>query len=161
MARSLARPVPSEIRLTYVGLSDLLATVDPAVFDELAPPQRRALEIALLRVEPETEPLEQRAVAAGFLSVVQMLARSGPVLIAVDDAQWLDPPSAAVLEFAARRLDAETVRLLLTHRLESAMPLPAAALSPELRRIELGPFSLGRSISSSACTQARRSPGAV
>jgi DNA-binding CsgD family transcriptional regulator len=138
-----ARPVQSEIRLTYVGLGDLLAKVDPAVLDELAPPQRRALEIALLRAEPQTEPLEQRAVAVGFLSVVQILARSGPVLIAVDDAQWLDPPSAAVLEFAARRLEAETVRLLLTQRLGSGMPFSPAALAPELRRMELGPLSLG------------------
>jgi predicted ATPase len=45
--------------------------------------------------------------------VLRDLAAAQPVLLAVDDVQWLDPSSAAILEFAARRLREDRVALLL------------------------------------------------
>jgi ATP/maltotriose-dependent transcriptional regulator MalT len=47
---------------------------------------------------------DQRAVAAAFLSVVEYLAEDGPLLVAIDDLQWIDPSSVHVVAFAARRL---------------------------------------------------------
>ena len=47
---------------------------------------------------------DQRAVAAAFLSVVECLTDDGPLLVAIDDLQWLDPSSMHVVAFAARRL---------------------------------------------------------
>ena len=47
---------------------------------------------------------DQRAVAAAFLSVVEYLTDGGPLLVAIDDLQWIDPSSMHVVAFAARRL---------------------------------------------------------
>jgi hypothetical protein len=47
-----------------------------------------------------------RAVAAGFLSVIRSLSARQTGAVAIDDWQWLDQPSRAVLEFMARRLEA-------------------------------------------------------
>lgn len=53
-------------------------------------PQRRALAIALVKVEPGPDGLDQRAVAAACLSVLRTLSAAGPVVVAIDDLQWLD-----------------------------------------------------------------------
>ena len=58
----------------------------------------------------------QRAVATAAVSVLAELAASTPVVVAVDDVQWLDRASARVLEFAARRLDGSPVGFLLSLR---------------------------------------------
>src|ERR1700737_2884410 len=47
---------------------------------------------------------DRRAVAAAFLSVVDRLTDHGPVLLAIDDLQWLDPSTVHVIGFVARRL---------------------------------------------------------
>ena len=138
-----ARAAQSEVRLTYVALSDLLAEVSTGVLEQLSLPQRRALAVALLRAEPEDGALAQRAVAAGFLAVLGTLARTGPVLVAIDDAQWLDAASASVLDFAARRLKRESVRLLFTQRLDEGEPFPFDRACPQLVRVEVGPLRLG------------------
>jgi hypothetical protein len=83
-----------------------LADVDATAFAELPHPQRRAIDRVLLRADADGEPTDQRAVAAGFLSVVQRLGEQSPVLVAIDDLQWLDDSSVRVLAFAARRLSA-------------------------------------------------------
>jgi DNA-binding CsgD family transcriptional regulator len=66
-------------------------------------------------------------------------------MVAVNDAQWLDRPSASVLEFCVRRLRDEPVCILLTFRTDDAMPLGLdRALPPDrLGRVQLGPLSLG------------------
>jgi predicted ATPase len=74
-------------------------------------PQRHALGAALLR-DSVGEGIDLRAVGAAVVSVLTEMSRSGPVLVAVDDAQWLDRPSARVLAFAARRLGRAPVGFL-------------------------------------------------
>src|SRR4029453_11386820 len=95
---------------------DLLEAAFDEVADRLPPPQRRALEVALLRAEPEGWAQGPAAVAAAFLTVLRELASRTRLLVAIDDVQWLDSASALVLQFAARRLEHEPVRLLLTAR---------------------------------------------
>ena len=56
-----------------------------------------------------------RAVATAVLSVVEGLAQERAVVVAIDDVQWLDPPSARVVEFCARRL-AGRVGLIASRR---------------------------------------------
>jgi DNA-binding CsgD family transcriptional regulator len=138
--------VSSEAQLAFTGLRDLLA---PA-FDDAAPwlpvPQRRALEVALLREEPEGAPPDRGAVAAAFLSTLQALARSQPVLVAVDDVRWLDASSILVVAYAARRLGHEPVQLFLTARSEEPNHMPEQierALEEQLGRLRVGPISVG------------------
>src|SRR6266700_6398722 len=63
-----------------------------------------------------------RAISLGVLQVVRTLSRAQPVLLAIDDLQWLDSGSAHVLGFVLRRLPAEPVGLLAT--LRSGRPEP-------------------------------------
>src|SRR5438477_629493 len=73
------------------------------------------------------------------------LALESPVLLAIDDLQWLDRPSAAALRFASRRLREEPVRLVASVRLQAdAPPLPFERdLAGRLLRVAVGPLSVG------------------
>jgi AAA ATPase-like protein len=108
------RPVQSEAALSFSALGDLVESVPDEALAGLSAPQRRALDIALLRAEPGPEPPDQRAVAVALLGVIRALADTGPVIIGVDDLPWLDRPSAAVLEYALRRLTQQRAGLLAT-----------------------------------------------
>jgi DNA-binding CsgD family transcriptional regulator len=141
------RPVEAEASVSFAGLSDLLAFELESALGSLSPPRRRALAVALLLEEPEPQPPDQRAVGLALLDILEELAASAPVLVAIDDIQWLDPATAAVLRFALRRLRTPPVGLLATLRAGSA-----AALSRDVERLfsesaveraTLGPLSTG------------------
>src|SRR3954469_1189225 len=125
-----------EAQMAFVGLADLLRE---ASFDDLPPPQRRALDAALLRAEPDGT-LNPHAVAAGALGSLLQLARDGPLLVAIDDVQWLAAPSAAALAFAARRLGTAPVALLIAWRSDDEGPVPLGLVPIT---VEVGPLSLG------------------
>jgi AAA ATPase domain len=109
------RASETEAQLAFTALIDLLDGIDTRALDVPAP-QLRALEVALLRAEPAGTPPDAQAIAFGFLNALRALEARGPLMLAVDDVQWLDSPSADALAFAARRLDVADVRLLLTKR---------------------------------------------
>ena len=104
-------------RLAFAALIDLFDQIETELLLELPAPQRRALEVALLRVEPSGRPPESRAIALAALNLFRAVAVRRPLLIAVDDVQWLDSPSREVLTFAAPRLESGPVRFLLSKRL--------------------------------------------
>jgi DNA-binding CsgD family transcriptional regulator len=137
------RTTQAEGQLPFVALGDLFERVPEEVLATLADPQRRALEVALLRTGWDGPAIERRAVALGVLGVLRRLAGEGPVVIAVDDLQWLDRASAATLHFALRRFEFERVGLLAARRGRAADAAGSLdeALPPErLRRLELGPL---------------------
>ena len=139
------RPSQSETALSFAGLGDLLGEAADDLLPELPPPQARALEVALLLRDPGGAPPDQRGISTAVLSALRVLARRQPVLVAVDDLQWLDAPTLAVIEYVARRLRDEPVALLLTRRLVGD-DLPLALereLGARLRHVALGPLSLG------------------
>jgi DNA-binding CsgD family transcriptional regulator len=141
------RPAGTEVRLSFSGLADLLNGVLDDVLPTLPTPQRRALEIALLRADEAGRSLDRRAVSAGVLGAMRALAGEGPLAIAVDDAQWLDTPSAEALGYAARRLRNERVAFVMSSRtgVSAAAPLGLERALGDRRvtRIEVGPLSLG------------------
>lgn len=108
--------VEAEAGLSFAALSDLFSGVIDAVLPSLTPPRRRALEVALLLADPSGQPHDPRAIGLAVLDSLQTLCRSGAVLVAVDDLQWLDGSSARALEFALRRLRSEGVGFLSTMR---------------------------------------------
>ena len=108
---SSTRCSPSEARLSFAGLGDLLDGEDLARAP-IPAPQRHALEVALGRAEATNGPVEPLAIAAGFLGVLRARCRHAPVLLAVDDLQWLDEASAECLTFAVRRLGDLPVHVL-------------------------------------------------
>ena len=110
-----ARAGQAESILAYAAVADLLGDVESAVLTALPDVQRVALERVLLRGNGSGPATDQRVVAAAFLSVVEGLAVDTPVLVAIDDVQWLDSSSKSVVAFATRRLRGR-VGVLLTER---------------------------------------------
>ena len=141
------RGVEAEASLAFAGLSDLLADVLDEVAPSLAPLRLRALEVALLLAEPGDAPPDPRLIGLAFLDAIRVLAQQEPVLVALDDVQWLDSSSAAVLQIALRRLRDEPVSVFATLRKMPgvAAPFELARAFPEeqLTRIWLAPLSLG------------------
>ena len=142
----ICRGVEAEASLSFTGLSELLGDVLDEVGPSLAPPRRRALEVALLLVEPGESPPDPHAIGLAVLDVLRALSEQEPVLVALDDVQWLDPASAGAIQIALRRLNDEPVGLLATLRKapEFAEPFELERAFPDgrLERISVGPFSL-------------------
>ena len=109
-----ARPSGAEAQLSFAALADLLDPIDPAALDELPPIQRRAVDVAPLRADAGGQPLDRHAVSAGLLTLLRTFA--GPLLVAIDDAQWLDAATADVVAFALRRLAGRPVGVLVSVR---------------------------------------------
>ena len=126
-----SEPSAAEADLSFTALSDLLTGVLPAAAAGIPGPQREALEVALLLRPAGDEPPTARAVGMGVLAVLRACLDAGPLLIAVDDAQWLDPASLDALVFALRRVTAGPMSLLLAARADApADPLTAGAPPP-------------------------------
>jgi DNA-binding CsgD family transcriptional regulator len=141
-----SRPAEPEQGLAHVGLSDLFDDVLDDVLPALAPPRRRALEVALLLEEAAGHRVDSRALGMAVRSSLQLLAEERPILIAIDDLQWFDDSSAHALAFALRRLGAGHVLLLLARRLgDRAQPsgLEQALGAESVQRLPVGPLSVG------------------
>lgn len=131
-----ARPAEAESSLAYAGLADLLAGVEELLFERLPDPQRQGLGVALLRTAPDGVPTDARAVFAGFGSIVAALAEEQPVVVAVDDLQWLDGPSARAVDFVARRLSDVPVAILTAIRVDRGTPEHAGVEDRDRLRLQ-------------------------
>ena len=138
-----ARGSGAETGLSFGALIDLLDRVGSEELVGLPPPQRQALEAALLRAESTGTTPDAQAIAVGFLNTLRSLAGREAVLVAVDDIQWLDAASADALAFAARRLEAEPVLFLLARRPGSASSVERALGERVATSLEVRPLSIG------------------
>jgi DNA-binding CsgD family transcriptional regulator len=138
-----ARAAQAEHGLSFSALADLLESVDNEVLHGLPAPQRSALEVALLRVDALGRPPEPRAIGAGTLRVLRALAAHGPLIVALDDVQWLDPGSSDAMSFAVRRLETSPVGLLLTERSGPASEFRRAVDVLDPVRTEVAGLSFG------------------
>ena len=137
------RPAEAEQTLALAGLGDLLEGVLDDVLPALAPPRRRALEVALL-LEQAQEPLDPLAVGVATRNALEVLAEAQPLLVAVDDVQWLDVSSSHALGFAMRRTESP-LRVLLARRSEATngTALESALPAPSVERLHVGPLTVG------------------
>jgi DNA-binding NarL/FixJ family response regulator len=138
-----ARPGDGEAPFAFSALVDLFDGIDLAELGDLPAPQRRALDIVLLRVEPDGAAADPHAIRVGVLGALRALAAADPILVAVDDVQWLDAPSSGALAFAARRLAGEQLRFLLARRTGSPSELERALHGLDLERLVVEPLSPG------------------
>ena len=108
-----ARGVESETQIPFASLLELLR---PALgmMDRIPKPQAVALESALALRPARAQ--ERFAVGAATLSLLAGYAEHGALAILIDDAHWLDAPSAEALLFAVRRLVADPITVLLAVR---------------------------------------------
>jgi DNA-binding CsgD family transcriptional regulator len=136
-----SRAVEAELKLPFTVVGDLLEPVADETLPQLAEPQRRALEAALLRRDA-SRPTDARSVGVAFLNVIRSLAAVAPVVVAIDDLQWVDAASARVLNFALRRVGPEPVGVLATLRDVSSQALRLTEIGPIVERVELGPLDV-------------------
>jgi DNA-binding CsgD family transcriptional regulator len=140
------RGIEAEASLSFAALSELLGPVLDAVAPALLAPRRRALEVALLVSEPGGSPPDGHAIGLAVLDVLRALAEEGPLVVALDDVQWLDPSSAVALRLALRRLRDEPVGMLATIRLTPEPPMAAELervfQGERLARLSIGPLPL-------------------
>jgi DNA-binding CsgD family transcriptional regulator len=120
--------VESETQLGYAALHRFLLPFRGQL-ERLPGPQRQALRSTFGQVAGP--PADRFLVALGVLTLLADIASRTPLLCLVDDTQWLDPESAVVLGFVARRLCAERVVLVFADRLPSDQ-LSALSGIPEL-----------------------------
>ncbi len=120
-----ARGIESEAEIPFGGLAELLRPVLPAI-DRIPAPQSKALAGALA-LGPASAG-DRFAIGAATLSLLSAGAEDGPLVMLVDDAHWLDDPSSQALLFAARRLLADPIALVLAARDGEASLLDGADL---------------------------------
>ncbi|MFF4259667.1 AAA family ATPase [Streptomyces sp. NPDC001663] len=109
-------PAREDARLPYVGLVDLFSRVPESCLEALAPQPRAALRAALLQGPEPADDHSRLAVRVAVLEVLRALAATGPVLLVLDNLQWLDDPSAEVLAFAVRRVQGLDIRMVAAER---------------------------------------------
>ncbi len=102
--------VESEASMPFGTLFDVCRPFLESI-DELPDRQRKALEGALA-IGPAGEG-DRFAIGAATLSLLAADARDTPLLLVIDDAQWLDDASAGSLAFALRRLDTDDIAVLI------------------------------------------------
>lgn len=129
----VARPAESEASLPYAALGDL---VEPLLVDSDPEPLATVFDGGAA---------SSLSVSRAALGLVRTAALEAPLVLAVDDVQWLDQPSEAALRFVVRRIRDLPVRVLVARRSVEPEP-PPLGLDRELRdRLEvrrIGPLTL-------------------
>ena len=125
MAVLRARGIESEAQVPFAGLLELLR---PALgsLNRIPPPQAGALESALA-LRPSSAQ-DRFAVGAATLSLLAAYAEDSPLLVLVDDVQWLDGSSSEALLFAVRRLVADPIAVVLAVRTDEPSLLDGSGL---------------------------------
>lgn len=138
------RPAETETKYALSAVADLVEAVPGEAVAALPDPQRRALEVALVRVEASGASAQPRALATAVRSLFLGLSGEEPLLVAIDDVQWLDKASADVLEFALRRLAGARAGWLFARRVGEPCRLdPDRLVPPEfLTRLAVGPLTV-------------------
>src|SRR4051812_43474214 len=122
------------------ALADLLQPLH--VHADVLPEQQRAAVDAALLLGSGGSAVEERALAAATRALLDEAAAHGRVILAVDDAPWLDPPSERALRFALRRLP--DIGVLVASRIRDDDPAPLGFDAAErLTRIPLTPLGAG------------------
>ncbi|MCW2982560.1 MAG: helix-turn-helix transcriptional regulator [Conexibacter sp.] len=119
--------VESEMELAFAALHQLSGPLLD-LLPRLPDAQREALQVAVgIRPGPGAAP-DRFLVGLAVLTLLSEVADQQPLLVVVDDTQWLDRASAEALAFVARRMLAEPIALLFAVR----EPTAALAGLPQL-----------------------------
>lgn len=133
--------VEPDSALAHAGLLELVNPIRP-LLDDVPAPQADALRAALGWAAP-VDPADRFLVAAATLSLLAAAAERTPILVTVDDLQWLDRESSAAILFAARRLGPDAVAFVFTVRSDS-IPADLVQGLPVLELDGLSPADASR-----------------
>ena len=129
----MASGVEAEAELAFAGLHQLLRPVLDGA--DLLPPRQAAALRCAFGLGEETTP-DRFLIGIATLSLLADVAEQSPLVVVVDDAPWLDRESLEALAFAARRLQAERIVVIVASRTEEAV----APLGSGSQRMLLGPL---------------------
>lgn len=135
-------PTQFDRGLPFAGLADLMTQCPDDVESALPTPQRRALDVALQRVDPPDGGTDALAVPLAVRTLLTHLCEVGAVALILDDLQWLDQATAGSLAFALRRLNTAPERLsvVLSMRPEGLRSDVVAALHGAPEGVTLEPL---------------------
>jgi tetratricopeptide (TPR) repeat protein len=140
-----ARVGQAETVMAYAAVADLVSDVETVAFDALPELQRLALDRVLLRASGEGPETDHRVTAAAVVNLVEHLSADEPLLVAIDDVQWLDSSSRSVVAFAIKRFRGR-VGVFVTERTDPNHDSNASWMQlgdpGQLGRIHVGPLSL-------------------
>src|SRR4051812_11192806 len=124
--------VEAEMELPFAGTHQLCAPMLDRL-EKLPAPQRDALSVALGSAAGEVP--DPFLVGLAVLSLLSTVAERRPLLCLVEDAQWLDAASSQVLGLVARRVEAESVAIVIALREAESGPHVTGDFDglPELR----------------------------
>ncbi|MFK0293480.1 AAA family ATPase [Streptomyces sp. NPDC090442] len=125
--------VEGEVELPFAALHQLLLPLMPYVA-RLPEPQAAALRGAFGLAGAPAEPF---LVALAVLTLLSDASEDVTLLLVVDDAHWLDGATADALMFVARRMERESIAMILAVRDDASRPFPA----PGLRQLLVRPLS--------------------
>jgi len=135
-----ARPAETETELPFGVLAELLEPVEVSELD-LPAPQARALDVALRRADPdEARPIDPLGLSLALVAALRRLVEGQPMLVALDDRQWCDPPSLRALEFALRRIESEQVGLAVGLRTGGEPEVQVPGGDGHLTAVHVGPL---------------------
>ncbi len=124
----------TEARLAFAALHQLFAPI-MAYFGKVEPFHRDVLR-RVLGFEEGPAP-DRLAVSVAALAVLAAVADDGPLLIAVEDAHWVDHPTREVMMFVILRLAAFDIRAIFARRALSA----TERVTPGVTMLEVGPLT--------------------
>jgi DNA-binding CsgD family transcriptional regulator len=140
----VSRPAETERTLPGVVLGDLFGDVPPEVLATLPAPRRHAFRSALLLQDAPDAPIDPRALGVAIVTLLPLLGAGQPLVLAIDDDQWVDSTSAATLLFALRRLEDQPIWLLFARRTPDTLtPGLEEAIDPaEVERVAVGQLGI-------------------
>ena len=118
---AMCQPTRSEMDLSYAGLVGMLDALGLAAVDALPAPQAQVLR-TILRLDDSAQPVDRLSLGLATVAAMRAEACDRPLVIAVDDSQWLDQPTARILAFLVRRLGGTRARVVVVRSL-GALPL--------------------------------------
>jgi DNA-binding SARP family transcriptional activator len=145
----MGRAFRTEQVLPYGVVSQVLRIALPQI-EDLRPgiPQWAMAEIARLLPEIGWAPIGSTPDRFGELRlleainiVISALAGSRPLLVVLDDAQWMDTASAAAFSYVARRLSEIPALIVLAARAGDAVPPTLAEMIGEAETVEVRPLT--------------------
>jgi DNA-binding CsgD family transcriptional regulator len=135
------RPTDAEARLSYSSIADLMGPINDRMLATLPTPQREALDAVMLRKATSSGIVDPRAVASAMLNVLRALAAATPVVVGIDDFQWLDRTSAQAISFAMRRIEG-SFGFVAAVRSTNVNQYPVRLAHDEnVRRVKVGPMT--------------------
>ena len=127
-------------------MAELLRPLIPDGLAALPDQQRQALEVVLRLRGPSERPPDRLTLALAFQALIATVDEQHPVMVAIDDWQWLDSPSAEVVRYWCRRLHpGERVALVTCRSTGAQARRPAVPDWPAhlTTQVALGPMSVG------------------